>query len=69
MNYNKIIIYCKKYNINIYCDNGKTLTYNKLRHIYNNHKNKKHKTRIYNNILTYLEHDELSKAMYHYIGN
>ena len=41
MNYNKILIYCKKYNINIYTDVGKLLTYNKLLHIYNNHKNKK----------------------------
>ena len=42
MNYNKIIIYSKKYNINIYTDVGKTLTYNKLFHIVNNHTNSKH---------------------------
>ena len=44
MNYNQIIIiYCKKYNINIYSENGVPLTYNKLRHIVNDHTNKKHK--------------------------
>ena len=69
MYYNQILKYCNKYNINVYCENGKKLTYNKLRHIVNNHTNKKPKKIIYNNILKYLEHDELSKAMYHYIGN
>ena len=77
MYYNQILKYCKKYNINVYCENGKKLTYNKLRHIVNNHTNKKHKLsqkqKIYNNILKYLEDDidenELSNAMHHYIGN
>ena len=69
MYYNQILKYCNKYNINVYCENGKKLTYNKLRNIVNNHTNKKHKNIIYNNILKYLEHDELSKAMLYYIGN
>jgi hypothetical protein len=43
MNYNKIMIYCDKYNIKRYTDFGKPLTYNKLRHIINDHTNKKHK--------------------------
>ena len=41
MNYNKIMIYCDKYNIKRYTDFGKPLTYNKLRHIINDHENKK----------------------------
>ena len=77
MNYNKIINYCNKYNIKRYTDVGKPLTYNKLRHIINDHTKKKHKLsqkqKIYNNILKYLEDDidenELSNAMHHYIGN
>ena len=77
MNYNKIIRYCDKYDIKRYTDFGVPLTYNKLRHIVNDHTNKKHKLsqkqKIYNNILKYFEDDidenELSNAMHHYIGN
>ena len=43
MNYNKIITYCNKYNINRYTEFGKPLTYNKLKHIINDHTSKKHK--------------------------
>ena len=49
MNYNKIMIYSDKYNIKRYTDLGKPLTYNKLRHIINDHINKieklSHKTK------------------------
>ena len=77
MNYNKIMIYCDKYNIKRYTDFGKPLTYNKLKHIVNDHTNKKHKLsqkqKIYNTIKQYIENDiddhDLSKAMHHYIGN
>ena len=41
MNYNKIIKYCDKYFINRYSYNGKPLTYNKLKHLINEHINKK----------------------------
>jgi hypothetical protein len=41
MNYNKIKIYCDKYNIKRYTDFGKPLTCNKLRHIVNDHENTK----------------------------
>ena len=77
MNYNKIIIYCDKYNINRYTPNGKPLTYNKLIHRVEQFESKKHKLsqtqKTYNSIFKYLkdeidEHD-LSKAMHHYIGN
>ena len=44
MNYNKIIKYCDKYNINRYAYNGKPLTYNKLTHLINDHTNKKKQT-------------------------
>ena len=43
MNYNKIIKYCDKYNINRYTYNGKPFTYNKLKHLINEHTNKKNK--------------------------
>ena len=43
MNYNKIIKYCDKYNIKRYTDFGVPLTFNKLKHVYNDHINKKHK--------------------------
>ena len=77
MNYNKIIKYCDKYNINRYTYNGKQFTYNKLKHLINDHTNKKiklsKKQKIYNSILKYLEDDigenELNDAIYHYIGN
>ena len=77
MNYNKIINYCNKYNIKRYTDVGKPLTYNKLRHVVNEHTNKKHKLtqnqQIYNSIKQYLDGGlsdiELDTAMYHYIGN
>ena len=48
MNYNKIIKYCDKYNINRYTYNGKPFTYNKLKHLINDHTNKK-KTNYQNN--------------------
>ena len=41
MNYNQMIIYCTKYNINMYNDNGKHITYNKLDNKINEHTNKK----------------------------
>ena len=77
MNYNKIIKYCDKYNINRYTYNGKPFTYNKLKHLINDHTNKKNKLskkqKIYNSILKYLEDDigenELNNAIHHYIGN
>ena len=77
MNYNKIINYCNKYNIKRYTDVGKPLTYNKLRHVVNEHTNKKHKLtqnqKIYNSIKQYIEDDidfsTLSNAMHHYIVN
>ena len=77
MNYNKIIKYCDKYNIDRYTYNGKPFTYNKLTHLINDHTNKKNKLskkqKIYNSILKYLEDDigenELNNAIYHYIGN
>jgi hypothetical protein len=77
MNYNKIVRYCDKYNIKRYTDFGKPLTYNKLRHIVNDHTNKKHKLsqkqKIYNSIDKYLSGGisdmDLNNAMHHYIGN
>ena len=76
MNYNKIITYCNKYNINRYTDFGKPLTYNKLKHVISDHTNKKHiseKHIIYNSILKYVEDEidfsTLNNAMHHYIGN
>ena len=77
MNYNKILKYCDKYNINRYTYNGKPFTYNKLKHIVEQFESKKHKLskkqKIYNSILKYLEDDidfyTLKHAMYHYIGN
>ena len=77
MNYNKIIKYCDKYNINRYTYNGKPFTYNKLKHLINDHTNKKNKLskkqKIYNSILKYLEDDidfsTLNNAIHHYIGN
>ena len=77
MNYNKIINYCNKYNIKRYTDVGKPLTYNKLRHVVNEHTNKKHKLtqnqKIYNSIKQYIEDNidfsTLSNAMHHYIVN
>jgi hypothetical protein len=77
MNYNKIIGYCDKYDIKRYTDFGVPFTCNKLKHVMNDHINKKHKRSqkhtIYNSTLTYLEDeiDELvlSKAMHHFIGN
>ena len=77
MNYNKIIKYCDKYFINRYSYNGKPFTYNKLKHLINDHTNKKNKLskkqKIYNSILKYLEDDIdfsiLNNAIYHYIGN
>ena len=76
MNYNKIITYCNKYNINRYTEFGKPLTYNKLKHIINDHTSKKHiseKHIIYNSILKYFKDEicdnELDNAMRHYIGN
>jgi len=77
MNYNKIITYCNKYNINRYTDFGKPLTYNKLNNIISVHKSKKHKPSqkhiIYNSILKYVEDEidfsTLNNAMHHYIGN
>ena len=42
MNYNKIITYCNKYNINRYTEFGKPLTYNKLKHVISDHTHKKH---------------------------
>ena len=76
MNYNKIIKYCNKYNINRYTEFGKPLTYNKLKHIINDHTSKKHnpsqKHIIYNSILKYFKDEicdnELDNAIYHYIG-
>ena len=77
MNYNKIIRYCDKYNIKRYTDFGVPLTFNKLKHVYNDHINKKHKLsqkrNIYNSIKQDIENDidgfVLSKAMHHFIGN
>ena len=77
MNYNKIMIYCDKYNIKRYTDFGKPLTYNKLRHIVNDHTNKKHKLsqkqKLYNSIDKYLSGGisdiDLNTAMHHYIEN
>ena len=54
MNYNKLMIYCDKYNIKRYTDFGKPLTYNKLRHIVNDHTNKNinyHKNKRYTILL------------------
>ena len=75
MNYNKIITYCNKYNINRYTDFGKPLTDNKLKHVINDHTSKKHiseKHIIYNSILKYFKDaicdNELDNAIYHYIG-
>ena len=76
MNYNKIITYCNKYNINRYTEFGKPLTYNKLKHVISDHTSKKHKPSqkhiIYNSILKYVEDEicdnELDNAMRHYIG-
>ena len=77
MNYNKIIKYCDKYNINRYTYNGKPFTYNKLKHLINEHTNKKNKLskkqKIYNSILKYFEdgisENELDNAIYHYMKN
>ena len=77
MNYNKIIRYCGKYNINRYTGNDKPLTYNKLLHIVNDHTNKQHKLsqkqKIYNSIKQYIENDiddnALDDAIHHFIGN
>ena len=77
MNYNKIIKYCDQYNINRYTYNGKPFTYNKLKHLINDHINKKNKLskkqKIFNSILKYFEdgisENELNNAIYHYIGN
>ena len=44
MNYIKIIRYCNKYSTERYAECGVPLTYNKLKHIVNDHTNKK--TRI-----------------------
>ena len=39
MNYNTIQRYCDKYNIKRYTDFGVALTYNKLKHVTNDHIN------------------------------
>ena len=41
MSYNKIIRYCDKYNIKRYTDLGVPLTCNKLKHVMNEHVNKR----------------------------
>ena len=81
MNYNKIIKYCDKYNINRYTYNGKPFTYNKLKHLINDHTNKKNKlskqqkmyNSVYNSIVKYFEYkiseNELDNAIYHYMKN
>ena len=81
MNYNKIIKYCDKYFINRYSYNGKPLTYNKLKHLINEHTNKKNKlskkqkmyNSVYNSIVKYFEYkiseNELDNAIYHYMIN
>ena len=43
MNHNKIIKWCDKYNIKRYTDVGKPLTYNKLKHLVNDHTSTEHK--------------------------
>ena len=42
MNYKQLKIYCDKYNINIFNENGKLFKYNNLRNKINDHENKKH---------------------------
>ena len=77
MNYNRIMKYCEKYNIKRYTDFGVPLTFNKLKHVMNDHINKKQKLSekqsIYNSIEQYLEDkigdDELNDAIHHFIGN
>ena len=77
MNYNRILKYCDKYNIKRYTDNDKPLTYNKLKHVVEHFEHNKHKLsqkqQIYNSIKQYIENyiddNDLSKAMHHYIGN
>ena len=76
MNYNRIMKYCDKYSIKRYTDFGVPLTFNKLKHVMNDHINKKHKIsqkqQIYNSIKQYLEDkigdDELNDAIHHFIG-
>ena len=54
MSYDKMKIYCDKYNIKRYTPNGKPLTSNKLRNIVEQFESKKHKSsqkqQLYNNI-------------------
>ena len=76
MDYHKIIGYINKYKIKRYNDNGKPLTYNKLKNKITDHANEKQnlsqKQRLYNSINKYLNDDiddqDLDNAMYHYIG-
>ena len=77
MNYKQLKIYCDKYNINIFNENGKLFKYNNLRNKINDHKNKKHnlsqKQKLYNSIDKYLSGGisdiDLNTAMHHYIEN
>ena len=77
MNYNRIMKYCDKYNIKRYTDFGVPLTFNKLKHVMNDHINIKHKLsqkqKIYNSIKQYLEDDiddnALDDAIHRFIGN
>lgn len=73
MDYKKLAI---KYQIRQYTDNGKKITFNKLRHRVIDYENKKHKKneeqKLYNNIVKYLQdkinEKKLNNCMYHYIG-
>ena len=66
----------KKYQIRQYTDNGKKITYNKLKHKVIDYENKKHKLsetqKLHNCIVQYLSdninENELNNAMYNYMG-
>ena len=71
MNYNKIIYYCNKYNIKRYTLNGKTFTYNKLKHRINDHINKhKPKHEPFKTLLMSYFNDEINHEdfMYNFIN-
>ena len=77
ISYNTYRKHAKKYNIKDKTNNGKPITYNKLKRRVDQFESKKHqpskKQLLHNTIRQYLgdeiDYNVLNEAMYHYIGN